>query len=82
MSNESSSLVSPLPEPATPALALRPREAAKSLGISERTLWAWTRRGEVPHVRRGNTVLYPVAALIRWLDDQARANSVDGGSHG
>jgi excisionase family DNA binding protein len=59
----------------TPALALRPREAAKALGISERTLWAWTQRGDVPHVRRGKTILYPVGALTRWLDEQAKAKA-------
>ena len=60
-------------EHATPCLALRPREAAWALGISERTLWEWTQRQEVPHVRRGKTVRYPVDALRRWLDEQAGA---------
>ena len=54
-------------------LALRPREAAKALGVSERTLWDWTQRGEVPYFRRNKTILYPVDALRRWLDEQAKA---------
>jgi len=55
---------------------MRAREAAKAIGISERTLWQWTEDGYVPHVRRGKVVLYPVDALRDWLQRQAR----DGGS--
>jgi len=69
-------------EPATPCLALRPRKAAAALGVSERTLWDWTQRGEVPHVRRGKTILYPVGALIRWLDGQIKAKAgAEGDEH-
>jgi excisionase family DNA binding protein len=52
-------------------LALRPREAAKALGVSERSLWEWTHRGDVPHVRIGRTIMYPVDALRAWLNRQA-----------
>ena len=49
--------------PHTP-LALRPRDAARMLGVSPRTLWGWTRAGIVPCVRVGTgkrkTVLYSV----------------------
>lgn len=62
-------------------LALRPIEAAKRLSVSQRTLWAWTRAGLIPHVRVGTgrrqTVLYPVAALEAWLADQAAPKKVD-----
>lgn len=58
-----------------PCLALRPREASSSLGVSERTLWEWTQRGDVPHIRRNKTILYPVDALRRWLDEQATAKA-------
>ena len=64
------------PEPETPCLAMRPREAAKALGISERLLWDWTNRGEVPHVRIGKAVLNPVDVLRRWLDEQAAGKGV------
>lgn len=53
-------------------LSLRPREAARALGVSERTLWTLTHRGEVPHVRVGRAVLYPLESLRKWLE--ARAN--------
>ncbi len=59
-------------------LALRPREAAKALGVSPRTLWSLTApRGPIPCVRIGHgkrqTVLYPVAELQTWLSRQAEA---------
>ena len=58
-------------------LALRPRDAAKALGISARTLWEWTRDGRVPCVRVGGgrrkVVLYPVDQLQTWLQQQAAA---------
>lgn len=57
-----------------PNLALRPRDAAKALGVSERLLWEWTHRGDVPHVRIGRTILYPVDALRDWLNRQAEAS--------
>ncbi len=61
--------------PAVPstALALRPRDAAKALGISERMLWSLTApRGAIPAVRIGTCVLYPVTGLQAWLDRQAQ----------
>jgi len=59
------------PTPTIPALALRPKEAAQALGVSARTLWAWTAAREIPHLRRGAVLLYPVADLQRWLSEQA-----------
>ena len=60
-------------------LALRPREAAKAMGISERSLWEWTHRGDVPFVRIGRTILYPVDALRDWLN--RHAGTAKGGEH-
>lgn len=57
---------------ATPALALRPKDAAKALGIGQRKLWALTYpRGPIPSVKVGTCVLYPVAQLEAWLAEQA-----------
>ena len=64
-------------EPQTPCLAMRPREAAKALGISERTLWEWTDRGVVPHIRLGKAILYPVDALREWLQKGAKTSVED-----
>lgn len=58
-------------------LALRPREAARALGISPRHLWQLTKDGHIPAVRLGTgkrkTILYPLAALQAWLNEQAQA---------
>jgi hypothetical protein len=61
------------------SLALRPREAAKALGISPRTLWALTApRGPIPCARVGRgkrqAVLYSVQDLQDWLRRQASVN--------
>jgi hypothetical protein len=53
-------------------LALRPREAARSLGVGARTLWDLTApRGPIPAARIGACVVYPVDALRAWLAAQA-----------
>lgn len=54
-------------------LALRPREAAAALGLSERKLRMELRR--IPHVRLGGAVLFPVDSLRRWLDAQAKSQA-------
>ena len=67
----------------TSPLALRPRDAAKSLGISPRHLWQLTKDGHVPCVRIGTgkrqSVLYPIAELQAWLTRKAAAGK--GGDH-
>jgi excisionase family DNA binding protein len=52
-------------------LAMRPREAAKALGISQRLLWSWTNQGRIPHLRIGKAVIYPVDELRGWLEGQS-----------
>ena len=56
-------------------LALRAREAARMLGISERALWTLTSSREIPHVRVGKAVLYPVDELKAWLSERARGST-------
>ena len=65
-------------EPLPPALALRPRDAARLLGVSPRTLWGWTKDNAVPHVRVGRVVLYPAHELRAWLSAQAAATANGG----
>jgi len=52
-------------------LALRPAEAARTLGLSERAFRALL--PSLPHVRAGGAVLIPVDALRAWLAQQAKA---------
>ena len=58
-------------------LAMRPRDAAKALGISPRLLWQLTHDGHIPCMRIGTgkrrTVLYPTAQLLAWLSQQVAA---------
>lgn len=59
-------------------LALRPREAAAALSISERTLWSLTApRGPIPAARAGRSVLYRVADLDAWLQSAATPAAAD-----
>lgn len=51
----------------TDALALPPRVAARALGVSPRTLWAYTKSARIPHLRIGRRVVYPVEGLREWL---------------
>jgi hypothetical protein len=57
----------------TSRLALRPAEAARVLGVSERTLRQIL--PELPHLRigSGGVVLLPVEGLRAWLQDEAKA---------
>jgi excisionase family DNA binding protein len=52
-------------------LALRPKEAAEALGLSERKLRELL--PELPHVRIGGAVLLPVDGLREWLRKEAKA---------
>jgi excisionase family DNA binding protein len=51
-------------------LGLRPREAARALGIGERTLRQIL--PEIPHVRVGSAVVIPVDLLREWLRQRAQ----------
>lgn len=59
------------PCPAPDRLALRPREAAAALGISERLLATMTSTGAIPSVKLGRRRVYPVELLQRWLAERA-----------
>ena len=69
----------------TPTLALRPRDAARAIGLGQRKLWSLTSpRGPIRCVRIGRAVRYPVASLEEFLAAhvQARADgALEGGDH-
>jgi excisionase family DNA binding protein len=52
-------------------LALRTKEVAAALGISERSVRQLL--PELPTVRRGNIVLIPVDQLRKWLREESEA---------
>lgn len=56
----------------TTKLTLSAKEAAKAIGISPRLLWTLTDKGDVPHVRIGRRIVYPVAAIKEWMNAQTK----------
>ena len=56
--------------PPKPTLLLTATQAAESLAISPRKLWAMTQSGEIPCIRLGRCVRYPVDGLRLWIDAQ------------
>lgn len=61
-----------------PRLAMRPPDAAASLGISERTLWERTKAGSIPCVKLGRLTLYPTEQLRQWLAEQVQCGGQSG----
>jgi excisionase family DNA binding protein len=59
------------PEPATtgptPGL-LTSKEAAQLLGVSARTVWGFTARGEIPVVRIGRAVRYDPKDIVDFIE--------------
>lgn len=51
----------------TERLLLRPKEAAKLLAVSDRTLWSLTAGGKIPYVRIGKLVRYSREAIEEWI---------------
>ncbi|MFC1782009.1 helix-turn-helix domain-containing protein [Planctomycetota bacterium] len=49
-------------------LLLSAKDTAKALSISERTLWTYTKNGEIPCVRLGDRVLYDPQDLRAWIE--------------
>jgi excisionase family DNA binding protein len=54
--------------PTNSALLLTPAEASKALAISPRKLWGMTASGEIPHIRLGRCVRYPVNDLREMIE--------------
>ena len=60
----------------TKTLLLNPRETAAALAISPRKLWGMTASGEIPHIRLGRSVRYPLDDLRCWIDRQKKGGGV------
>ena len=60
----------PQPLPLADRLGLRPKEVAKALGVSERTVRQML--PALPHIRFGSAVVVPVDSLRAWLREQAQ----------
>jgi excisionase family DNA binding protein len=59
---------SPRAERAGGAALMTARDAAKVLGVCEKTLWTLTDEGSMPVVRIGRSVRYDPRDLTRWID--------------
>ncbi len=51
-------------------IALRPREAAEAVGVSEKTLRKWMREDALPYLRVDGVVLIPCSSLERWMEER------------
>jgi excisionase family DNA binding protein len=60
------------PDKGKPKLLLNIQEAAEALGISQRKLWGMTDSREIPHVRLGRCLRYPVRELELWIDENKK----------
>jgi excisionase family DNA binding protein len=65
-----------------PAKCIRPlsvglKDAARLLGISDRTLWGMAKRGEVPHVKLGGRLVFRVATLDAWLHEREKPRAYE-----
>ena len=63
------------PDKGKPKLLLNIQEAAEALGISERKLWGMTDSREIPHVRLGRCLRYPVRELEQWINEHMEGSS-------
>ena len=50
------------------------KETAELLGVSDRTVWTLTDRGELPCVRIGRSVRYSIESLREWIQKQESKN--------
>ena len=58
--------------PRRPALLLTAQQTAGALAISPRKLWGMTASGEIPHIRLGRCVRYPLDDLQFWIAEQKK----------
>jgi len=60
-------------------MLLTPRQAARVLSISERTLWGLTKSGDIPAVRfGGRNVRYSPDDLRAWIQRRSEKKCEDG----
>ena len=60
-------IFAPIPVEPVPRVALSIAEAAKALGLSDRTITSMVTKGEIPVVRIGKRRLIPVDGLREWV---------------
>ncbi len=58
-----------------PRLAMRAHEAAKALGIDEKTLCDWVEKGIIPSLYISRVRLFPTKVLEEWLMQRVAAEN-------
>jgi excisionase family DNA binding protein len=53
-------------------LLISPKDVAAILSISPRKLWSLTASGEIPHLKIGRSVRYPLTDLQQWIELQKK----------
>lgn len=56
-------------------LLMTPKQAAQTLSLSPRKLWSLTASGEIPHLKIGRSVRYPVKDLSEWIEAQRKGGN-------
>jgi excisionase family DNA binding protein len=74
MSNPQADIFIPIPVEPVPRVTLSVAEAAKALGISDRTVTTLISEGKIPNVKVGGRRLIPVDALREFVKEQARGD--------
>lgn len=62
-------------EQAIEPMLLTPRQAARALSISERTLWQRTKDGVIPSIKVGHLVRYCPDDLRNWIRRASKRES-------
>ena len=63
-------IFTPIPVEPVPRVTLSVAEAAKALGISDRTVTTLISEGKIPNVRVGKRRLIPVDGLREWAKNR------------
>ena len=56
-------------------LLLSVRDAAKALSVCEKTLWTLTQKGQIPVIRIGRAIRYPVDGLRVWIQKESEKSA-------
>jgi excisionase family DNA binding protein len=55
---------------------LTPESVCEILGIEKSTLYSWTRRGLIPHLKVNGLLRFREIEMTRWLKSRERGNII------
>ncbi len=50
---------------------LTPEQVAKKLGVRKSTIYQWSHRGYIPHIKMGRFIRFKESTIDNWLDKNA-----------